>query len=612
MSFSKNYLMVEQIGAGAMATVHRAIQKSLERSVAVKQILPHLAAEAEFVERFNREAKAAAGLRHENIVSIIDFGNDEDTHFIVVEYIDGPSLKDVIGSMEGKKVSLQLTISIITQILYGLEHSHNNGVIHRDIKPANIMFSSTGLVKVMDFGIAHAKDLPSLTTAGQSMGTPSYMSPEQAGGKKLDNRSDIFSVGVLFYEMLAGHLPFKGKSLFELIQSVMNDPHQSLGEIDSTLPKEVIELVDRALSKDPTRRFFDATEFVYALENFAFDNSIKFGPRVLKEYLETAFDLKEVEKEKFSTSQIDKIQKPTTKVAKVRPTVALLPLTGCFGCHVNLLDLHENFGAFVDSIDLKFSHLMDVKTIPEVDIGIVEGCVGNHENEERLKTLREKCGTLITLGTCACYGGIPGLRNLHQSHQVVHRAYIENESTTGGGVIPMPDYVPQLTDHVKAVSSVVDVDHEIPGCPSPRALIVSSLESLLSGTEIKMPTRTVCSECDREQRSLLVSKKEFIAPNVVPIMEAEYIDPTLCFLEQGILCMGMATREGCNSRCLTSNYPCQGCMGPAPKIRENGAKWINTLGSLLPSGAMRFRDDIVGLGYRYTLPISMMPYTKKV
>lgn len=608
MLFSKNYLITEQIGAGAMATVSKAVQKSLERHVAVKQILSHLAQDEQFVVRFQREAKAAAGLRHENIVAIIDFGNEGDNYYIVTEYIDGPSLKQALAS--SKRPPLPAALSIAMQLLSGLEHSHNNGVVHRDIKPANVMITRSGIAKIMDFGIAHAADLPSLTTAGQVMGTPSYMSPEQASGKKVDHRADLFSFGIILYEMLSGVLPFKGDTMFDLIKHIIHDPHPPIKTINPSVPEGLAKLIDRALEKDVTKRFFDATEFLYAIENFAFDSGIRLGPRVIKEFLETSMSIKEETKKSFTTTQIEAM-KPTTSTGKIRPTVAILPLQGCFGCHVNMLDLHDGIEGLINGIDVKFTYLMDVKTIPKVDIGIVEGCVANKENEERLLALRERCSTLVSLGTCACFGGVPGLRNLFAAEEVIGRAYAQSESTVRNGVMPHPKFVPTLLEHVKTVPDVVKTDHMIPGCPSPHDILIGSIKSLIDGTMPKIPTHAVCYECGRKHKVMLNSKKEFIAANVNSLMEMERIDPDLCFLEQGVLCMGLVTREGCGARCTGSNFPCQGCMGPAPEVKETGAKWVNTIGSLLPGGSIRFRDDLVGFSYRYTLPVSRIPHKIK-
>lgn len=600
-------MITGQLGAGAMATVSKAIQRSLERVVAVKQILPHLAKDKEFVDRFQREARAAANLRHENVVQIIDFGSEGDNHYIVTEYIDGPNLRDIILA-SNKNLSLPVAISAAVQVLNGLEHSHNSGVIHRDIKPANIMTNRNGVIKITDFGIAHAVDLPSLTVTGNVMGTPSYMSPEQANGKKVDQRADIFSVGVMLYEMLTGALPFQGTTIYTIIRKIVSEPHTPLKIKNPALPDSLCKIAERALEKDVSKRYFDATEFAYALEDFAQETGFRIGSRVVKDFIGAMDGIKEATSSKLSSSVIEKMKPSTASAHKARPTVAMLPIQGCFGCQMNLLDLHEEFEDFIKDLDIQFSYLMDVKKMPKVQIGIVEGCVANSENEEKLHELRENCEVLIAMGSCASFGGVPGLRNLFSSNDVIMRAYKESESIAKNGGIPMPEFVPSLTSHVRAVPDVVKTDCMIPGCPPPHDLIVSSISALLNGTTPNLRTRAVCYECKREKKSILSAKKEFIASNVLSTMELEYIDPNQCFLEQGVLCLGMVTREGCHARCMKNNFPCQGCMGPAPEVRETGAKWINTIGSLLPSGSIRFRDDLVGFSYRYTLPISMMPF----
>jgi serine/threonine protein kinase len=609
MSLKKNYVITEEIGSGSMANIHKAIQKSLERVVAIKRIHPHLSQNMDFVRRFEREAKASANLKHINILDIIDFGRDEDgSHYIVMEFIDGPTILEIVKGAD--KLPLDLVFSMTIQLLNGLEHAHNNGVVHRDIKPANLMMMSSGVVKITDFGIAQAAKLPSLTQAGQRMGTPSYMSPEQARGEDLDHRSDLFSVGIVLFELVTSLLPFKGNTL-SLINQIANDPLPSIESISPDVPKPLVKVIEKALEKDVARRMFDAAEFAYELETVALELGIRFGPRVCKDYLEKSFGLSEDAKDadKLTPSEIRRIS-PSTGVGKNRPTAGILPLQGCFGCQLNMLDLHEKFVEIHKMLDVKFSYLMDIKEPPELDIGIVEGCVANSENVERLQAFREKCGLLVALGTCACFGGVPGLRNLFPVNTVINRAYSQSESTIDGGSLPDPSFVPSLTKHVQIVADVVEVDASIPGCPSPPELVLSSLKNLVAGTKARIPTHNLCYECRRKHKEMLNPQRKFISDEINPIMELDEIDPDVCFLEQGVLCLGLATREGCGARCLGHNVPCQGCMGPAPKVRETGAKWIDALGSLLPGGALRFRHDVVGSGYRYTLPISMMPFRK--
>jgi coenzyme F420-reducing hydrogenase gamma subunit/tRNA A-37 threonylcarbamoyl transferase component Bud32 len=603
MSLKNDYLIEELIGSGAMATISRGVQKSLDRRVAIKRIHPHLAESPEFVDRFAREAKASANLKHVNIMDIIDYGGDEkDGYFIVMEYVDGPTLAKLMRGPA--RIPLDVALSIAVQLLNGLEHAHNNGVIHRDIKPANIMLTRAGGVKIADFGIAIASKLPSLTRTGQKLGTPAYMSPEQAEGKKLDHRSDLFSVGIILYELLAGRPPFKGTET-SVLREIVHCAPPPLDTVEPSIPPALAAIVAQALEKNVTNRFFDATEFEYSLETFAAGVGLRVGPRACQNFLRLFLESVATQEAAAAAQTQAKPAHQTTKMGKTLPTVGILPLQGCFGCQLNMLDLHEKLVDVLKLVDVRFSYLMDVKEMPELDIGFVEGAVGNVDNEEKLKAFRGKCKKLVALGTCASFGGIPGLRNLHPMQEVVARAY---GPANGFGGPPDPAQVPALTKHVRAVPDVVPVDAIIPGCPSPRDLLVQSITALVEGSSLKIPTHNLCTQCKRRHKAMLVPKRAFVSDDVRATMELSTIDPDLCFLEQGVLCLGLATREGCGSRCTSYNAPCQGCMGPPPKVRETGAKWIDALGSLLPGGALRYRHDLVGTSYRYTLPTSIMPH----
>jgi len=611
MSLRKNYAVGDIIGSGSMATVHKGVQKSLDRLVAIKRIHPHLAESPEFVVRFEREAKASAHLKNVNIMDIIDFGVDEQHgYYLVMEYVDGPTLAKLMRA--GGDVPLDVALAITHQILNGLEHAHNNGVVHRDVKPANIMLTSTGIVKIADFGVALASKLPSLTQLGQRIGTPAYMSPEQAEGKRVDQRSDLFSVGIILYEMLAHKAPFSGTDT-EVRNQILTTTPPPLSTLDASVPAELDAILERALEKDPTNRFFDAGEFAFAIEGFAASSGLRLGARAclnfVKFHLEGA-QKKEPAANAATASQI-RAASPTTGAGRARPTAAILPLQGCFGCHVNILDLHEKLADLLNVVDVRFSYLMDIKQMPEVEIGIVEGAVCNVENEERLKAFRAKCKKLVTLGTCSSFGGLPGLRNLYSANEVIARAYGTAARADVDLGLPDSKYVPALCPAVRAVSAVVPVEGAIPGCPPPPSLVLTSLSRLVEGTSLGLPTHNLCFECKRRHKNMLISQRAFVAPEVVAPMELERIDPNACFLEQGVLCMGIATREGCGARCTSDNAPCQGCLGPPPASEEIGAKWMDALASLLPGGALRFRNDIVGNAYRYTLPTSIMPMRKQ-
>ena len=203
------YRVLRKLGGGGMADVYLCEDRTLGRQVALKVLLQRYLGDATFVERFRREAKAAAGLNQANLVSIYDWGELDGTYYIVMEYVEGETLKDYIrrqGRLSGNEA-----VRVSLQLLAALEFAHRNGIVHRDIKPQNVMLDREGNVKVMDFGIARAGD-SGMTEAGSILGTAQYLAPEQAQGQPVDMRSDLYSVGIVLYEMVTGLAPFSGDS----------------------------------------------------------------------------------------------------------------------------------------------------------------------------------------------------------------------------------------------------------------------------------------------------------------------------------------------------------------------------------------------------------------
>ncbi len=259
---SGRYRIVRHVARGGMAEVYLGHDELLDRTVAIKVLIPERASDASFVERFRREAKAAAGLNHHNIVGVHDFGEDEGQYFMVMEYVDGPTLRDVIrgdGPMAPERA-----IAIAAAIAAALAAAHAKGIIHRDVKPANVLIASaTGTVKVADFGIARAADnaQEGLTMPGAVMGTATYLSPEQAQGIQVDARSDIYSLGMVLYEMLAGRAPFKGDTPVAVAYKQLHEVPPAPSALNSAVSPALDALVARALSKDPDQRPNSATEF---------------------------------------------------------------------------------------------------------------------------------------------------------------------------------------------------------------------------------------------------------------------------------------------------------------------------------------------------------------
>jgi len=256
------YEVLRELGKGAMGTVFLGRDPKINRQVAIKTLRfddPDLNDEDKqsLRERFFREAESAGRLNHPHIVNIYDAGEDQDIHYIAMELLDGADLKP--WGTKGQTHSMPEVISVIADVAEALDYAHSNNVVHRDIKPANLMMLKSGKVKVTDFGIARITD-NSKTATGTVLGTPSYMSPEQLAGKKVDGRSDIFSLGVCLYELLTGEKPFTGDSVATLVTSIVNSPHRPLRQLDPGIPDVVARIVDRALQKDPEQRYQRAKE----------------------------------------------------------------------------------------------------------------------------------------------------------------------------------------------------------------------------------------------------------------------------------------------------------------------------------------------------------------
>src|SRR5216117_2869464 len=241
-----------------MANVYLAEDQELGRRVAIKILNERHANDDQFVERFRREAKNAAGLSHQNIVSIYDRGEAEGTYYISMEYLDGRTLKELILSRG--PTPIPVAIDYTRQILAALSFAHRNGIVHRDIKPHNVVVGPDGRLKVTDFGIARSGGTSQMTEAGSIIGTAQYLSPEQARGAPVDQRSDIYSVGIVLYEMLTGSVPFTGDTPLEIAMKHLSATPMPPSEKREEVPHELDSIVLRALAKDPADRYRSAEE----------------------------------------------------------------------------------------------------------------------------------------------------------------------------------------------------------------------------------------------------------------------------------------------------------------------------------------------------------------
>ena len=257
------YSILDTIGEGGMAIVYRAKDMLLNRVVAIKVLRGQYASDSEFRERFRREAQSAAALSHPNIVNVYDVGEDSGSNYIVMEWVDGQTLNDII--MRDGRLTVDVVADYSVQILDALDHAHRSGVIHRDIKPHNILITRDGRVKVTDFGIARAASASALTEAGQVIGTVNYTSPEQARGASATAESDIYSLGVVMYEMLTGRLPFVGDTPVAVALKHVQEDALPLSVYNKAVPVEFERVVMKALAKDPQDRWHTARAFKNAI-----------------------------------------------------------------------------------------------------------------------------------------------------------------------------------------------------------------------------------------------------------------------------------------------------------------------------------------------------------
>lgn len=260
------YDILRRIGEGGMAIVYKAHDTLLDRPVAVKVLRPELARDEEFVRRFRREARAAASLSHPNIVAIYDVGRHQGCDYIVMEYVEGRTLKDKIRREAPLPVAV--AVSLARQILQALDHAHRHGIIHRDIKPQNILLTRSGQVKLTDLGIARATGSWTLVESRAVLGTAHYISPEQACGRHTGVQSDLYSLGIVLYEMLTGRLPFDGESPVAVAMKHVQEPPPSPRRYNPAVPAALEAIVLKAIEKDPARRYASAGEFLEDLARY--------------------------------------------------------------------------------------------------------------------------------------------------------------------------------------------------------------------------------------------------------------------------------------------------------------------------------------------------------
>ncbi len=327
---SDRYQIIKSIGEGGMANVYLAYDTILDRNVAIKILRGDLATDEKFVHRFQREALSASSLNHPNIVEVYDVGEDNGNYYIVMEYIEGKHLKELLKK-RGKLTTSEV-VDIMLQITDGMSVAHDSYIIHRDIKPQNIMILENGLVKITDFGIAMAMNATQLTQTNSVMGSVHYLPPEQANGKGSTLQSDIYSMGILMYELLTGKLPFRGDNAVEIALKHLREPMPNIKEELPSLPNSISNIILKATAKNPKNRYNDAREMHEDIKTCMNDERMKEAKIVFK-YPENNFDdtkvTKMLETKKESESE-DAIAKQITKNDLKKQNKLLLILASIF------------------------------------------------------------------------------------------------------------------------------------------------------------------------------------------------------------------------------------------------------------------------------------------
>ena len=352
------YEVRELIGSGGMANVYKAVMLGhngpvpVGTVVAVKVLRQEYTHDPDLVRRFKNESKAISLLNHPNIVKVYDVSVNDDLQYIVMEYVDGMTLREYLNE-RGGKLSSRETVHFISQILKALEHAHANGVVHRDIMPQNIMLLDNGQLRMMDFGIARISRADNQLLVGKAMGSVHYISPEQAKGDETDCTSDIYSVGVMMYEMLSGHLPFDADDVVEVAIKQISDQPKSLREIAPEVPGALVEITEKAMAKLPQNRYASAREMLDALDTYVQNPSVMF------EYQYITEDAPEkVVKRTMNQNRAHRQPEPSAPRRKKRKTIFLPALLGitiafCIACMLlNYLILNDSSNLMNNKADI--------------------------------------------------------------------------------------------------------------------------------------------------------------------------------------------------------------------------------------------------------------------
>lgn len=531
------YEVRELIGTGGMANVYKAVCLGQNgpvpagTTVAVKVLRPELMHDADLVHRFKNESKAISLLNHPNIVKVYDVSVNDRLQYIVMEYVDGMTLREYLNERGGKLTSRE-TVHFISQILEALEHAHQNGVVHRDIKPQNIMLLDNGQLRMMDFGIARISRAENQLLSGKAMGSVHYISPEQARGDVTDAKSDIYSVGVMMYEMLSGRLPFESGNgnVVEVAIKQISDKPRPLAEIAPSLPRALVEITERAMAKLPENRYASAQEMLDALKTYVRDPEVSFEYKYLTEEAPAKVVRKTMNQKNSnrSSSQPEPSRKGKAKKAKKKRSIFLPVLFGItvafvIGCAVlcNMILRNSRNPLFSDKEDITLTDYVgmyrsEVESSVEVSSKQIE-----IEWEEKYNSSYE-AGYVYKQSPA-------GGRTVREGQTITLTVSLGTKYVT----------VPETANYVQADAEQILKDSDL------SVLVVQSVEpSVAVGTVIRTDPAPGSTVAAGSTVVVYVSRQQVTTTTTVPnLIGLESVDDARTLLVQKHLVMGSQTEQ---------------------------------------------------------------------
>lgn len=475
----KRYEIHELIGTGGMAMVYRAYDTIDDRTVAIKILKDEFSANDEFIRRFKNESKAIAVLNHPNIVKVYDVSFGDVIQYIVMEYIDGITLKEYM-ELQGNEISWKEAVLFTTQILQALEHAHSKGIVHRDIKPQNIMLLQDGTIKVTDFGIARFSSVETRTMTDKAIGSVHYIAPEQAKGELTDGKTDIYSVGVMLYEMLAGRLPFEADNAVSVAIMQLQETPKPLKEINDEIPEGLAEITLKAMQKDPSLRYQSAKEMLNDIELFKQNPSIVFEYKYMtpqgaddktKEIPEAGL----IDDSNYSdeygkyAADAEKAKSPAGSIiAGIISAFVLVAIVCCIlgtfqacqGANTDAVDIPNFVGMNSDEVINGGKYDFKFETVNSFDPNQAIGTILKQSPESGSKQIKEGSTITLTINSTSTVVNVPyvngysaenALTKMNDKNLKAQIVYVEDEDTA----------VDMVLDTTPKAGSEVEVDSTI-------------------------------------------------------------------------------------------------------------------------------------------------------